>query len=57
MNNEWLEDYSICKEMGWTWQELMNTPHEVVVAFSRIASIRARMEEIEAQKLEKEAKK
>ncbi len=56
MSNEWLEDYSICKEMGWTWEELMNTPHEVVVAFSRIASIRARMEEIEAKKIE-EAKK
>lgn len=57
MSNPWLEDYSICKEMGWTWDELQNIQEEVVVAFSRIASLRARMEEVELQKAEKEVRR
>ncbi len=57
MSNPWLEDYSLCKDLGWTWEELQNTKEEVVVAFSRIASLKARMEEVELQKAEKEAKR
>jgi hypothetical protein len=39
VNMDELFEYQICKEMGWSYEELMNTPHEVVIAFTRISEI------------------
>lgn len=56
-SNEWLAEFQLCAEMGWSYEELQNTPEEIVVAFSRIMSIKARHEELELKDIERRMKK
>ena len=38
------------KEMGWTWQELMETPYEEYLKIKRILSIEAKKKQRETEK-------
>lgn len=51
-----LEEYAICKDMGWTWQALQETPEAVVVAFSQIARLVGKQEQAEFEKVKTDAK-
>ena len=35
---EW-SDYHICKEMGWSWKQLQETPHDFVAKCVQIGNI------------------
>lgn len=44
------------KEMGWSWQELMKTPYEVMIRTSTILSIEGTMKKYYQDKAEREAR-
>lgn len=42
-------------EMGWTWEDLMNTPYEEYLKISRIISLEKKEESKQEDKIEEEA--
>lgn len=44
------------KEMGWSYEELMNTPYETYLDISRIMSIENKEEEKQTNQMEKQVK-
>ena len=49
-------DYSMMKEMRWTWRELVDTPLHVILSISFIYSRKAAYDKLQALKGEKEKK-
>jgi len=43
-NDEIFREYVLMKEMGWSWNELMDTPEEIYLSLLRIISIKAKDE-------------
>jgi hypothetical protein len=41
-NNEEYQDYVVMKEMGWSWEDLENTPETVYQSVLRIVSLEAK---------------
>lgn len=56
VHDEQLMDYSLMKEMRWTWQELMDTPLHVLLSISFINGRKAAYENLQTLKGEKEKK-
>lgn len=53
VHDEQLMDYSMMKEMRWTWQELINTPLHVILSISFINSRKAAYDNLQTLKGEK----
>ena len=52
-----LQEYLICKNLGWSYRELMETPYEVVVAFTVIMGLERKEIENENERREREVRK
>ena len=56
VHDEQLMDYSMMKEMHWTWHELIDTPLHVILSISFINGRKAAHDRLETLKREKEKK-
>jgi hypothetical protein len=53
VHDEQLMDYSMMKEMRWTWQELIDTPLHVILSISFINSRKAAYDHLQDLKKDK----
>jgi hypothetical protein len=56
VHDEQLMDYSMMKEMRWTWQELIGTPLHVILSISFINGRKTAYDNLQTLKKEKKDK-